>query len=88
MDNEIKYKYAGEPVFAKVKGSPYWPAFVITVDTSNKIIKYNVTFYSTGEVGCVKEIDICSFIENKTEYGGLKIKNKHFSNAMKEAEKV
>lgn len=87
MGNGIKNRYkVGERVFAKIRGHPYWPAVVTSVDTSNKIVKYNVNFYGTGEIGCVKEIDICSFIENKTKHGGLKVKNKHFSNAMKEAE--
>lgn len=83
--NKNRFKY-GDRVFAKVKGHPSWPAIVDSVDRTNKIIKYNVIFYGTEETACVKEIDVCSFLENKSRLGSGG-KNKNFAKAMKEAER-
>lgn len=82
-----KNKYnCGDKVFAKIKGYPYWPAIVNNTTASGKLKKYSVTFYGTNEVGCVKEIDICSYLENKSRFAVLKKKNLKFNNAIKEAE--
>lgn len=81
-----KYK-VGERVFAKIKGYSYWPAFIEGIAQSRKIKKYNVIFYGEKTTACVKEIDICSYIENKVKYGVRKQKNEEFNKALEEAEK-
>lgn len=83
-----KFK-VGDRVFAKLKGYSYWPAIINSIDLKNKLPKYNVTFYGTGEIACVREIDVQLFLENKTRFGTTKLKNKNreiFLNAMKEVE--
>lgn len=72
-ENKNKFKI-GDRVFAKIRGHSHWPAVIKAVDNTNKIIKYDVTFYGTNEDGLsIKEIDICSFLENKSKYGFKKI---------------
>lgn len=88
MDSVKKHKFKiGDCVFAKVKGYSHWPAVIDSVDTASRIVKYDVTFYGTNDIGySVKELDICSFLENKNKYGVAKANKKDFSKAMKEAE--
>lgn len=89
MEDEYKNKFkVGDCVFAKVTGHPFWPAVITSVDKANSIIRYNVSFYGTGEIANgVKELHICSFLENRNKYTGAKVvKNKDkFSKAVKEA---
>lgn len=62
----------GDPVFLKVKGHPHWPAAFSSIDSKNKLAKYNATFYGTGEVAFVKKIDIYfSFWKTKQDLGFL-----------------
>lgn len=71
--NKNKFR-VGDRVFAKLRGYPYWPAVIDTIELKNKICKYNVIFYGTNEAGLsIKEIDICSFLENKNNYGSSKV---------------
>lgn len=86
--SQIKNKFkTGDRVFAKIKGYPYWPATITEVDSSKKLKKYSVKFYGTNEVGVVREVDVCTFKENKSLYGNFKDRNSKFNAAMKEAEK-
>lgn len=89
MANEIKNKFkVRDRVFAKIRGYPQWPAVIDSIENSNsKILKYNVTFYGTKEVALVKEVDLCSFNENKDRFGKPKQKNQLLNKAIKEAEK-
>lgn len=62
--NKNKYN-AGDKVFAKIKGYPYWPAKITNIDSSRKLKRYTVTFYGTKEVNVVKEVELCSYAEKK-----------------------
>lgn len=86
MNNANKFK-SGDKVFAKVKGHSNWPAVINSVEVNSKIVKYNVTFYGTNEVACVKEIDVCSYLENKSRFGSSQTRNKKLTAALKEIEK-
>lgn len=83
-----KTKFAvGDKVFGKIKGYPNWPAKIDSIEASGaKLVKYNVTFYETGETAILKEGDICNYNENKALYGKLKLKNKRFNEAIKQIE--
>lgn len=39
-------------------GFPFWPAIIDSIDNKTRIPKYNVTFYGTGEVALIREINI------------------------------
>lgn len=49
--------------------------------------KNTVTFYGTKEVNVVKEVELCSYAENKSRSGNLKNMNYKFILALREAEK-
>lgn len=86
VENKCRFK-VGDRVFAKLKGSPYWPATVQDIDSSSKIARYNVLFYGDNKLGIkMKDTDICSFSENKSRIFQQNQRNKKFSVAMKEAE--
>lgn len=87
INEKNKFKFsAGDRVFVKIKGYPYWPAFINDINTTNKLPKYNVTFYGTKETSCVKEIDMCLYSENKSRFANPKTKSKKFESAIKEIE--
>lgn len=88
MDTPISYKFkVYDKIFAKVKGHPFWPAYIESIDLPSKIKKYNVVFYGDNTKACVKEVDICPYFENKSKYGKGKQKNTCFNKALKEAER-
>jgi hypothetical protein len=80
MMTPVKSKFkVGDRVFAKVKGHPYWPEIIDSVDLSTNISKYCVTFYGSQKIGeNVKENDICLFSENKARFCQQYTKNKNF----------
>lgn len=83
-----KFK-VGDRVFAKIRGHSNWPAVINSIDLKNKLPKYNVTFYGSGDVACVREIDVNLYSENKVRFGVTKLKNKNkeeFLAAMREIE--
>lgn len=57
-----------------MKGHPHWPAAISSIDSKNKLAKYNVIFYRTGEVACVKKIDIYFVFGKQSKIWGFKIK--------------
>lgn len=62
----------GDPVFAKVKGYPHWPARVenFEPDPSGKALKkYPVLFYGTYETATLKPDDIFPYEENVEKFG-------------------
>ncbi|XP_063871360.1 lens epithelium-derived growth factor-like isoform X3 [Scylla paramamosain] len=62
----------GDPVFAKVKGYPHWPARVenFEPDPSGKALKkYPVLFYGTYETATLKPDDIYPYEENLEKFG-------------------
>lgn len=54
---------------------PHWPAVINSIDITNKLQKYNVTIYGTGEVTWVRAIYVFLFCENKSGFGASKLKN-------------
>lgn len=81
----------GNKVFVKIKGFPHWPAVVTGIenDEKKKLLKYNVKYFGTQEVGQVNKDHICLYSENKEKYGIKKTdnyKNKSFNYALMEAE--
>ncbi|KAL0107954.1 hypothetical protein PUN28_014897 [Cardiocondyla obscurior] len=66
----LKRFFAGDKVFAKVRGYPPWPAKVEKVnDPNSKNAKYNVYFYGTGETAVCKVDELYTYTENKDKYG-------------------
>ncbi|XP_050482187.1 PC4 and SFRS1-interacting protein isoform X1 [Bombus huntii] len=62
--------FAGDKVFAKVRGYPPWPAKVEkVVDANSKNSKYSVYFYGTGETAVCKVEELYSYLENKARFG-------------------
>ncbi|CAK9799636.1 Hepatoma-derived growth factor [Anthophora plagiata] len=62
--------FAGDKVFAKVRGYPPWPAKVEKViDPNSKNSKYSVYFYGTGETAVCKVEELYTYIENKAKFG-------------------
>ncbi|XP_011875497.1 PREDICTED: PC4 and SFRS1-interacting protein [Vollenhovia emeryi] len=62
--------YAGDKVFAKVRGYPPWPAKVEKVnDPNSKNARYSVYFYGTGETAVCKVEELYTYAENKEKYG-------------------
>ncbi|CAK9831184.1 Hepatoma-derived growth factor [Anthophora retusa] len=62
--------FAGDKVFAKVRGYPPWPAKVEKViDPNSKNTKYSVYFYGTGETAVCKVEELYTYIENKAKFG-------------------
>ncbi|XP_053991889.1 PC4 and SFRS1-interacting protein [Hylaeus anthracinus] len=62
--------FAGDKVFAKVRGYPPWPAKVEKViDPNSKNSKYSVYFYGTGETAVCKVEELFTYIENKAKFG-------------------
>ncbi|XP_076280556.1 JIL-1 anchoring and stabilizing protein isoform X2 [Lasioglossum baleicum] len=61
--------FAGDKVFAKVRGYPAWPAKVEKViDPNSKNSKYSVYFYGTGETAVCKVEELYTYIENKAKF--------------------
>ncbi|XP_033341488.2 JIL-1 anchoring and stabilizing protein isoform X1 [Megalopta genalis] len=61
--------FAGDKVFAKVRGYPPWPAKVEKViDPNSKNSKYSVFFYGTGETAVCKVEELYTYIENKAKF--------------------
>ncbi|XP_017799117.1 PREDICTED: PC4 and SFRS1-interacting protein isoform X3 [Habropoda laboriosa] len=70
--------FAGDKVFAKVRGYPPWPAKVEKViDPNSKNSKYSVYFYGTGETAVCKVEELYTYIENKAKFG-KPIRRKYF----------
>ncbi|XP_077275361.1 JIL-1 anchoring and stabilizing protein isoform X2 [Temnothorax americanus] len=66
----LKRFFAGDKVFAKVRGYPPWPAKVEKVnDPNSKNARYNVYFYGTGETAVCKVEELYTYAENKEKYG-------------------
>lgn len=66
----LKRFFAGDKVFAKVRGYPPWPAKVEKVnDPNSKNAKYSVYFYGTGETAVCKVDELYTYTENKEKYG-------------------
>ncbi|XP_076178485.1 JIL-1 anchoring and stabilizing protein isoform X3 [Ptiloglossa arizonensis] len=62
--------FAGDKVFAKVRGYPPWPAKVEKViDPNSKNSKYSVYFYGTGETAVCKVEELYTYTENKAKFG-------------------
>ncbi|XP_043256747.1 hepatoma-derived growth factor-related protein 2 isoform X3 [Colletes gigas] len=62
--------FAGDKVFAKVRGYPPWPAKVERViDPNSKNSKYSVFFYGTGETAVCKVDELFTYVENKAKFG-------------------
>ncbi|KOX70856.1 Hepatoma-derived growth factor-like protein 1 [Melipona quadrifasciata] len=62
--------FAGDKVFAKVRGYPPWPAKVEKViDPTSKNSKYSVYFYGTGETAVCKVEELYTYVENKAKFG-------------------
>lgn len=62
----------GDPVFAKVKGYPHWPARIeqFEEDPNGKPLKkYPVMFYGTYETATLKPDDIFPYKENLERFG-------------------
>lgn len=65
----VKKFFAGDKVFAKVRGYPPWPAKVEKVnDPNSKNAKYSVYFYGTGETAVCKVEELYTYTENKAKY--------------------
>lgn len=62
----------GDKIFAKIKGHPYWPAKILSINKASDNIKYHVYFYGTKQVGVVKAENVCSYSDNKMKYGIIK----------------
>ncbi|KAG8257419.1 negative regulation of microtubule depolymerization [Homalodisca vitripennis] len=90
----LPLEHAGDMVFAKLKGYPYWPAEIkeLISDESGKPIKHNVTFFGDGKTAIVKECDLYPYNENtKLTLGKTKtdnFRNKKLNEALFEAEKL
>ncbi|XP_011640852.1 PC4 and SFRS1-interacting protein isoform X1 [Pogonomyrmex barbatus] len=66
----LKRFFAGDKVFAKVRGYPPWPAKIEKVnDPNSKNAKYSVYFYGTGETAVCKVDELYTYNENKEKYG-------------------
>ncbi|XP_024893088.1 PC4 and SFRS1-interacting protein isoform X2 [Temnothorax curvispinosus] len=66
----LKRFFAGDKVFAKVRGYPPWPAKVEKVnDPNSKNARYSVYFYGTGETAVCKVEELYTYAENKEKYG-------------------
>lgn len=57
-----------------MKGHPHWPAAVSSIDSKNKLAKYNVTFYGTGEVDVSKKLISIFVFGKQSKIWGFKIK--------------
>ncbi|XP_029156339.1 hepatoma-derived growth factor-related protein 2 isoform X2 [Nylanderia fulva] len=65
----VKKFFAGDKVFAKVRGYPPWPARVEKVsDPNSKNAKYSVYFYGTGETAVCKVEELYTYTENKVKF--------------------
>lgn len=65
----LKKFFAGDKVFAKVRGYPPWPAKVEKVsDPNSKNAKYGVYFYGTGETAVCKVEELYTYTENKAKF--------------------
>ncbi|XP_043288592.1 PC4 and SFRS1-interacting protein [Venturia canescens] len=61
--------FAGDKVFAKVRGYPAWPARIEGVtDANTKNAKYNVYFYGTGETAVCKVEELFVYLDNKDKF--------------------
>lgn len=69
----------GDLVFAKVKGHPWWPARITSIDreTHKNVVKYKVIFFATNESSNLNKSDICFYSENKLKYTLNAISLKH-----------
>ncbi|XP_054269317.1 uncharacterized protein LOC128990770 [Macrosteles quadrilineatus] len=84
---------AGNFVFAKVKGFPFWPAKILNVDNTSfkTIVKYEVLFFGSNETTFVNKNDLLHYYENKFRYPLESVAQKHKNNysvALKEIAKA
>ena len=78
--------FAGDKVFAKVRGYPPWPAKVEKViDPNSKNSKYSVYFYGTGETAVCKVEELYTYIENKAKFG-KPLRRKYFHEGLLQLE--
>ncbi|RNA17619.1 PC4 and SFRS1-interacting isoform X1 [Brachionus plicatilis] len=74
----------GDRVFAKLKGYPWWPARIETVENQTKPIKYKILFYATYEINLIKPDCLVPFNKQNIEKYGEPRKYKYFNEAMNE----
>nr|KAF7425102.1 hypothetical protein H0235_007540 [Vespula pensylvanica] len=79
--------FAGDKVFAKVRGYPPWPAKVEKVtDPNSKNAKYSVYFYGTGETAVCKVEELFTYTENKAKFGNKALRRKFFHEGLQQLE--
>ncbi|KAF7401199.1 hypothetical protein HZH68_007019 [Vespula germanica] len=79
--------FAGDKVFAKVRGYPPWPAKVEKVtDQNSKNAKYSVYFYGTGETAVCKVEELFTYTENKAKFGNKALRRKFFHEGLQQLE--
>ncbi|XP_015178376.1 PREDICTED: PC4 and SFRS1-interacting protein [Polistes dominula] len=83
----LKKFFAGDKVFAKVRGYPPWPAKVEKVsDPNSKNAKYSVYFYGTGETAVCKVEELFTYMENKEKFGNKALRRKFFHEGLQQLE--
>ncbi|XP_014614622.1 PREDICTED: PC4 and SFRS1-interacting protein isoform X2 [Polistes canadensis] len=83
----LKKFFAGDKVFAKVRGYPPWPAKVEKVsDPNSKNAKYSVYFYGTGETAVCKVEELFTYTENKAKFGNKALRRKFFHEGLQQLE--
>ncbi|KAK2587117.1 hypothetical protein KPH14_002880 [Odynerus spinipes] len=83
----LKKFFAGDKVFAKVRGYPPWPAKVEKVtDPNSKNAKYSVYFYGTGETAVCKVEELYTYSENKAKFGNKALRRKFFHEGLQQLE--
>lgn len=83
----LKKFFAGDKVFAKVRGYPPWPAKVEKVtDPNSKNAKYSVYFYGTGETAVCKVEELYTYSENKAKFGNKSLRRKFFHEGLRQLE--
>ncbi|XP_012285630.1 PC4 and SFRS1-interacting protein isoform X2 [Orussus abietinus] len=79
--------YAGDKVFAKVRGYPPWPAKIEgVIDANTKNARYNVYFYGTGETAICKVDELYVYAENKDKFAKPS-KRKRFTDGLEQLER-
>ncbi|XP_066588807.1 PC4 and SFRS1-interacting protein-like isoform X2 [Prorops nasuta] len=82
----LKKFFAGDKVFAKVRGYPPWPAKIEKViDPNSKNARYCVYFYGTGETAVCKVEELFTYAENKEKFG-KPLRRKFFHEGLQQLE--
>lgn len=92
MKSQQKYEFSKDSlVFAKLRGFPYWPAKVLSIEEKYKnVIRYQVKFFVSNDTSSVKQDDMCHYFENKHNYPLESVALKHkeeFKLALQEIKK-